>query len=138
MSWVFDSNVFIYHLNGQLGAAGISLLRAGLLRGGAYSVISRIEVLGFAQPEAELATAAALFAGLQPIAVDDAVITESIRLRRTRKIKIPDALIAASALTRGLPLVTHNLADFQWISGLTLIDPERQTTPCRQAQEPQP
>lgn len=129
MSWIYDSNVFIYHLNGQLGETGAALLRAGLLRGGAYSVISRIEVLGFPQPDEQLAIAEALFARLTPVSVDEAVIAETIRLRRTRRIKIPDALIAASALTRGLPLVTHTLADFRAIDGLELIDPERHGTP---------
>lgn len=129
MSWLYDSNVFIYQLNGRLGKAGSEILRAGLLQGGAYSVISRIEVLGFAQPEHPLAMAEALFARLAPIPVDEAVIAETIRLRRTRKIKIPDALIAASALTRGLSLVTHNLADFRLIDGLLLIDPEWRVTP---------
>lgn len=123
MSWLYDSNVFIYHLNGQLGESGAELLRTGLLRGGAYSVISRIEVLGFPQPDEQLAMADALFARLTPVPVDEAVIVETVRLRRNRKIKIPDALIAASALTRRLPLVTHNLADFRAIDGLTLIDP---------------
>lgn len=90
--------------------------------------ISRIEVLGFPQPDDQLAMADALFARLTPVPVDEAVIAETIRLRRTRRIKIPDALIAASALTRGLPLVTHNLADFRSIDSLTLIDPERHGT----------
>ena len=34
----------------------------------------------------------------------------------------PDLLIAASALTRGVPLVTHNAAHFARISGLSLED----------------
>lgn len=129
MSWIYDSNVYIHHLNGQLGETGAALRRAGLLRGGAYSAISRIDVLGFPQPDQQLAMAEALFARLMPIPVDESVIAETIRLRCTRRIKIPDALIAASALTRALPLVTHHLADFRAIDGLELIDPERHGTP---------
>ena len=123
MSYLFDSNVFIFQLNGSLGATGQALLRSGLLQGGAYSVISRIEVLGYPQSADEQAAAEQLFGGLNAIAVDDAVIERTIRLRRRRKIKIPDAIIAASALIRGLPLVTNNLIDFQWIEDLNLIDP---------------
>lgn len=123
MSFLFDSNVFIFQLNGSLGASGQALLRNGLLQGGAYSVISRIEVLGYPQSADELAAAERLFGGLTPIAVDDAVIERAIGLRRSRKIRIPDAIIAASALTCGLPLVTNNLGDFQWVEGLVVIDP---------------
>ena len=129
MAYLFDSNVFIFQLNGVLGDAGQALLRTGLLEGGAYSVISRIEVLGYPQSAAELALAEELFEGLNPIAVDDAVIAQTIRLRQMRKIKLPDAIIAASALIRSLPLVTNNVSDFQWIEGLDLIDPLPEITP---------
>jgi len=128
MVYLFDSNVFIYQLNGVLGDKGQTLLRTGLLKGGAYSVISRIEVLGYPQSVAELALAEELFEGLNPVAVDDAVIAQTIRLRQMRKIKIPDAIIAASALIQGLPLVTHNVSDFQWIEGLSLLDPLPEAT----------
>ena len=129
MAYLFDSNVFIFQLNGGLGDTGQALLRTGLLEGGAYSVISRIEVLGYPQSSAELALAEELFDGLNPIAVDDAVIAQTIRLRQMRKIKIPDAIIAASALIQGLPLVTNNVSDFQWIEGLGLIDPLPEAKP---------
>lgn len=129
MAYLFDSNVFIFQLNGVLGETGQVLLRAGLLEGGAYSVISRIEVLGYPQSAAELTLAKELFEGLNPIAVDDAVIAQTIHLRQMRKIKIPDAIIAASALIHGLPLVTNNVNDFQWIEGLSLIDPLPEMTP---------
>lgn len=129
MAYLFDSNVFIFQLNGVLGETGQVLLRAGLLEGGAYSVISRIEVLGYPQSAAELALAEELFERLNPIAVDNAVIAQTIRLRQMRKIKIPDAIIAASALIQGLPLVTNNVSDFQWTEGLNLIDPLPDTTP---------
>ncbi len=43
MPYVFDSNILIYQLSDTLSAQGVELLRTGLLHGGAYSVISRIE-----------------------------------------------------------------------------------------------
>lgn len=57
------------------------------------------------------------------------IVTQTIALRQLRKIKIPDAVIAASALYLGLPLVTHNIRDFQWISDLELIDPLAESNP---------
>jgi len=123
MSFLFDSNVFIYHLNGTLGAYGQSLLKQGLVEGGAFSVISRIEVLGFPQSTAELEKASRLFSGLNQIELNTLIVAQTIALRQLRKIKIPDALIAASALYWGLPLVTHNSRDFQWITELKLINP---------------
>jgi tRNA(fMet)-specific endonuclease VapC len=41
--------------------------------------------------------------------------------RRTRPIGVADAWIAATALSHGLELVTHDAKDFQSIAGLTII-----------------
>lgn len=128
MRYLFDSNVFIYQLNGALGPAGQALLRTGLMEGGAYSVISRVEVLGFPQAPAEIESAERLFAGLTRIDLDSAVVEQTIALRWQKKIKIPDAIIAATALLHGLSLVTHNVRDFQWIEVLRLVDPLAEAT----------
>lgn len=123
MSLVFDSNVFIYQLNGALNSYGQSLLKQGFIEGGAYSVITKIEVLGFAQPPNELEKANQLFGVLNQVELNAQIVARTIALRQSRKIKIPDAIIAATALSLGLPLVTHNTRDFQWIEDLELIDP---------------
>ena len=41
--------------------------------------------------------------------------------RRNKPISVSDALIAATALAYGLPLVTHNARDFEGIAGLNAI-----------------
>ena len=41
--------------------------------------------------------------------------------RRNHPISVPDALIAATALTYDLPLVTHNAKDFEGIDGLNVM-----------------
>jgi predicted nucleic acid-binding protein len=122
-SFLFDSNVFIYHLNGSLPPAGVRLLREGLLAGGGFSVISRIEVLGFPQPAESAASAKRLFAALTEYQLTADVVERTVHLRRQHKIKIPDAVIAATALVHQLPLVTANIRDFEKITGLPVIDP---------------
>jgi len=37
--------------------------------------------------------------------------------------KLPDAVIAATALQNGLVLVSRNVKDFKYIQGLEVIDP---------------
>ena len=41
--------------------------------------------------------------------------------RRNKPISVSDALIAATALVYRLPLVTHNVGDFEGIDGLSTI-----------------
>jgi len=55
--------------------------------------------------------------------LDENVIVKTILLRQQFKIKIPDAIIAATALVYDLSLVSHNNKDFKSIQGLTVIDP---------------
>jgi len=53
MRYLFDSNILIYHLNGRLNERGTDLLAEGLAGAGAYSIISKIELLGFNQSESD-------------------------------------------------------------------------------------
>jgi predicted nucleic acid-binding protein len=47
--------------------------------------------------------------------------------RKTYRIKLPDAIIAATSLVYNLTLITSNTKDFQNINGLQLLDPHIST-----------
>lgn len=51
------------------------------------------------------------------------MIERAIRLRQQKKMKLGDAIIAATALEFGLPLVTRNVDDFKHVAGLEIINP---------------
>ena len=55
--------------------------------------------------------------------LNEPVTQQTILLRQQRRIKLPDAIIAATALAHSLPLITRNTADFQAISGLLVSNP---------------
>lgn len=57
--------------------------------------------------------------------LDEPVIAQTIALRRHYRRKLPDAIIAATALVHDLTLVTRNVADFKAITGLRVLDPAR-------------
>lgn len=50
----------------------------------------------------------------------------TIEIRKKYKIKLPDAIIAGTALTYSLTLVTRNTKDFDKIEGLSVINPHEQ------------
>ena len=89
------------------------------------SVISKIELLCWNPPHV---------AGLQKVRsfvneaiilpLDDAIIETTIDLRKNHhKIKLPDAIIAATALCFNAVLITRNVSDFSSIKELKLLDP---------------
>ena len=56
------------------------------------------------------------------IPLDEDIVKKTIDLRKKYKIKLPDAIIAATALVFDLILVTHNIIDFKNIRELKLVD----------------
>ena len=88
------------------------------------SVITHIEVLGFQAPENYLQQCQRLImlAKVIPL-VDLAIINCTIRIRREIKIKLPDAIIAATAIVHKITVVSRNERDFSRIEGLKWINP---------------
>lgn len=117
---LLDSNILIY-----LAQPGGEALQAQLANiNPAASLISRVEALGFHRITAEESERLdKVFSWVEVLPVNDAVAAAAILLRRIRKMKLGDALIAATALLYDLPLVTRNEGDFKHVSGLRLINP---------------
>jgi predicted nucleic acid-binding protein len=57
--------------------------------------------------------------------IDESVIEHCVNIRRGKKIKTPDAIIAATALANGYTLITNNTGDFKNIKDLKLINPHK-------------
>lgn len=87
------------------------------------SDISRIEVLGYNKlfPEHKQYFSA-LFRKFETLPIDERIIQKSIEFRQAKKMSLGDAIIAATALTENLPLLTANTKDFGHIKKLDLID----------------
>lgn len=47
----------------------------------------------------------------------------TIEIRKSYKIKLPDAIIAATAIVNNLYLITNNVKDFDMIQNLKIINP---------------
>ncbi len=85
------------------------------------SVISKIEALAFApQTEAQkqfFQLVVDFVNNANVYALDDDIIEQTIEVRKTYKSKLPDAIIAATAMNNGLVLVSRNTKDFKTIEG---------------------
>ena len=122
--YLLDSNVIIGFLAGQITVPGMETVSAIVDQTPQISVISQIEVLRFNDtPENEAILNN--FVNMSVIhSLNSTVVRRTIELCKQRKIKLPDAIIAATALTENLILVTRNTDDFKNISSdLELLNP---------------
>ncbi len=88
------------------------------------SIITRIEILGWQGHDVgSLHKTQALLTQLLEFPLDQAIAEQCIDLRRQYKIKLPDAIIAATAIYLQRPLLTRNIPDFELIAGLMLHNP---------------
>ncbi len=87
------------------------------------SVITKIEVLGFNTSDETHEFLKRFFNDSILIELDEKVVNKTIDLRRKLKIKTPDAIIAATALTQNFTLLTRNQKDFNAIPELECINP---------------
>jgi predicted nucleic acid-binding protein len=109
-----DSDVLVDHLRGfRRFEAGKDQVHV--------STITRAEL--FAGRGTEEARIRRLLGPMVELPVDGAIAERGGRIRRTTGVRLPDALIAATALEHGLVLVTRNAADFSIIRGLRLRVP---------------
>jgi predicted nucleic acid-binding protein len=104
---LFDTNVLIDYLNG-IEAAKVELAR---YEHRAISVISWIEVLAGTKPAVESDTRKFL-ATFERVELTTAIADRAVALRRAAKMRVPDAIILASARAENLLLVTRNTKDF--------------------------
>lgn len=110
--FAFDSNILIDTLKG-FPQARAELERA-VMRGGRVwiSRVVWIEVMSKGEGEG-LKRAEKLLSGFGVDEVDEEIASRAAALRRERpRLKAMDAIILASALTRGRVLVTRNTKDF--------------------------
>jgi len=105
---LFDTNILIDHLN------GVKRAEQEIKRnpGAAVSIITWIEVMAGATSEEDEAQLRVFLARFQSLPVTDAVAGRAAENRRVRRVKLPDAIILATAEMANRQLVTRNVRDF--------------------------
>jgi len=124
MIYIFDSNAIIDYLSTSLPSKAMVTMHRIVDQGFFVSVITKIETLGFASGNTKVDSYTKSFVNLGIILeLGPDIVQKTIDIKRIKKMKTPDAIIAATAIVHGLTLLSRNLKDFTSIQGLMVIDP---------------
>lgn len=104
---LFDTNILIDYLNG-VGQAKSELEKS---TDNAISVITWMEVMVGATPQTE-SVLKRFLNGFINLPIDTQVSAVAVTLRQQYKIKLPDAIVWATAQVHHRTLVTRNTKDF--------------------------
>jgi len=120
----FDSSVLILFLNDALAPQHVHTLGDALGAGrGQISAVVRAEVLAWSgHTSLSLSVANEFLDAFHLVPVDATVANEAARIRREHGLKMPDALIAATALLQAATLVMANARDFRRVAALRLTE----------------
>lgn len=107
-SFLYDTNILIDHLNGIAKATR----ELGCTSDPAISMITWIEVMTGASSPDEEAVLKSFLLNFECLPVSSAVAERAAVVRRQMKIKMPEAILLATAEVSGRTLVTRNVKDF--------------------------
>jgi predicted nucleic acid-binding protein len=114
INFLADTNALIYLLNGN------SCMNPYLQKTLAFSVISEMELLSYSGiTETEENCIKSLLNDCEEISLTSEIKNKTIELRKKYKIKLPDAIVAASAIIKKIPLITADKG-FKQIAELDL------------------
>lgn len=125
IKYLWDTNTAIYYLQ-QLFPPGAEKFIDDVLKDNqpAISSVTEIELLCWkAAADKDIAVIQNFINDAVVFELEQPVKLKTAELRKAYKIKLPDAIIAATALTYDLILLSRNLSDFGSLSELKIINP---------------
>jgi len=121
LKYLFDTNIFIAQIVNDPKA--VEFFSPSFISQNEIitSQIVRMELLSYPSITLQAETIIKLLLDeFEVILIDDDIESEAINLRRNFKIKLPDAIIAATSIVEKAELVTFNTKDFSKIKELKL------------------
>lgn len=120
--YLIDTNVTIGYLDSVLPERGLEFMdNVPTIM---LSVVTRIELLSWrSATKSQLVVLESYINDAKVFDLSEAVIRKTIDIRKEQRVKLPDAIIAATALIHDLTLLTRNTSDFNRITGLEIINP---------------
>ena len=121
--YLIDTNVVSDYFSASLPTNGLLFMDAVMDAGPKLSVITQIELLCWKTEATKEQQVKDFISDSEVFDITHNVIMHCVEIRRNKKIKTPDAIIAATALALGYTLVSNNDKDFFGIKGLKYLNP---------------
>jgi predicted nucleic acid-binding protein len=124
IKYIWDTNIVIYYLQQQFPTAAEKFIDDALkVTQPCISTITEIELLCWKYAtEKDMEVLHNFISDALVIELERPIKLKTAEIRKAHKIKLPDAIICASAFVYDLTLITRNTADFKRIQGLKMID----------------
>ena len=120
--YLIDTNILIEYSSSILPDKAENFISKIVDEDFNISIINKIEILGYSSAERQIEEFISL-AVIFPLT--DEIADKTIELRRSKKSKLPDAVIAATAIINDFVLLTRNTKDFSNIDELSLLNPHK-------------
>ena len=120
-----DTNVVSDYFSASFSAAGMGIMDTAIDAVPNISIITQIELLCWNTDDITTQNVKNFIADSVVSEISPDVIKQCVALRKGKKIKTPDAIIAATALANNYTLLTNNESDFANIKGLKIINPKK-------------
>ena len=111
--YLWDTNILIYYFNGDMNNIIKKDVTIFMQKSFQISVISKMEFLGFPFSDKNKKNAIEFmsYASIKPL--NDEIVKRVIEIRQLKRIKLPDAIIAATAMELSATLITRNIKYFK-------------------------
>ena len=124
--YLIDTNIFTLYTQGELSEKGNVLMDSIFNDSGCQiSVITRMELLSWNTDEETTHLINEFTQLSKEFGLTEEIIIKTGEMRRSKKIKLPDAVIATTAMVNDLILVSDNDRDFGKIENLRYVNPRK-------------
>jgi predicted nucleic acid-binding protein len=127
LKYLWDTNAIVHYLQKNLPDRQQKMM-SDIINSHqpAISIITEIELLCWkAAAENDVIVINDFISDSVVYQLNQSIKLKTIEIRKKYRLKLPDAIIAASALANNHILITNNVADFDKIYKLKVIDPFR-------------
>ena len=121
--YLIDTNVVSDYFSASLPATGLLFMDSVIDAIPNLSVITQIELLCWKTDIAKEQAVKDFISDSEILEITPNVISHCVNIRRDKKVKTPDAIIAATAIANDYTLISNNDKDFKSIQGLKYINP---------------